>query len=70
METYLMLAMGTGSMVLSYIYLKQRRFIRLIMIQYEEAVTRLMQHEFSTKLKQRKQMLEDITKDLEDRGGE
>ena len=70
METYLMFAMGAGSMVLSYIYLKQRRFIRLIMIQYEEAVTRLMQHEFSKKVKQRKQMLEDITKDLEDRGRE
>lgn len=65
-----MLAMGVGSMIISYIYLKQRRFLRLIMIQYEEAVTRLMQHEFSTKVRQRKQALEEVIKDLEDRGGE
>ena len=67
METYLMLAMGAGSMVLSFIYLRQKRFIKIIMLQYEEVVTRLMQHEFSIKVRQRKQVIEDILDDLENK---
>lgn len=65
-----MLAMGVGSMIISYIYFKQRRFLRLIMTQYEEVVTRMMQQEFSTKVRQRKEALEEVIEDLEDRGGE
>lgn len=70
METYIMLAMGVGSMIISYIYFKQRRFLRLIMTQYEEVVTRMMQQEFSTKVRQRKQAIENILDDLENKNKE
>jgi hypothetical protein len=63
MQTVIMLTMGVGSMVLSYIYLKQKRFLKTIMLQYEELFTRLMQQEFSKKLKVQNEILKELEKE-------
>jgi len=68
MQTVIMLTMGVGSMVLSYIYLKQKRLLKMIMIQYEELFTRLMQQEFSRKLKVQNEILKELEEEDKDNG--
>jgi hypothetical protein len=63
-----MLTMGVGSMVLSYIYLKQKRFLKTIILQYEELFTRLMQQEFSRKLKVQNEILKELEEEDKDNG--
>jgi len=63
MQTVIMLTMGVGSMVLSYIYLKQKRLLKMIMLQYEELFARFMQQEFSKKLKVQNEILKELEKE-------
>ena len=60
METYIMLTMGVGSMVISYIYLRQKRLLKMIMLQYEELFTRFMQQEFRAKIKIQNKVLREL----------
>jgi hypothetical protein len=63
-----MLTMGVGSMVLSYVYLKQKRLIKMIMLQYEELFTRFMQQEFRTKIKAQSRLLKELEEEDKNNG--
>jgi hypothetical protein len=68
MQTVIMLTMGVGSMVLSYVYLKQKRLIKMIMLQYEELFTRFMQQEFRTKIKAQSRLLKELEEEDKNNG--